>query len=167
LTTIAYRDGVMAADTQVTDLNVAFHTQKIWRLPDGGVVAACGAAAKGFAGIKWMLDGEHGDPPSIEEATLVIARPDGSLWVADNQFPAFPLLDHYYATGCGRDFALKALADGKSAVEAVFAAAQHDLMTEAPVMSLAVVPRDFPEVEMHYPKGKASGRKRRANQSRR
>lgn len=150
MTTIAYRDGVMAADTQATDFNTTYQVQKVWRLPDGGVAGLCGDASRGYAGVKWLMDGEDGEPPSIKGAYIVIARPDGSLWLAEEHFPAFPIMDRTVAHGCGRDFARAALAEGKSAVDAVFAAIKHDVMTGAPVMSMCVVPRDFPEVEFHY-----------------
>ena len=162
MTTIAFKDGVMAADTQATAYNVTFPVQKVWRLPDGGVVACCGSASKGWAGIRWLMDGERGEPPILDdETTLVIARPDGSIWLAEGQFPAFPTLARELAHGCGRDFALSAMADGKSAVEAVMFAASQDVMTGSPVMSLQVVPQEYPEPELHYPPKPKAPRKRK------
>ena len=167
MTTLVFRDGVMAADTQATDYNTTYQVQKVWRLPDGGVAGLCGDASKGYAGVKWLAEGEVGDPPSIKGAYIVIARPDGSLWLAEDHFPAFPVMDKMIAHGCGRDFARAALAEGKSAVEAVFAAIKHDLMTSAPVMSLRVVSIEFPEAEFHYSaKPSVTETKKRARKAR-
>lgn len=172
LTTIAYRDGVMAADTQATDYNAISRVQKLWRLPDGGVVGVCGETRRCYAGVKWLLDGEKGDPPSIEGAYLIIVRADGTIWVAEGEFPAYPVMGDAIAHGCGRDAAVMAMRLGKSAVEAVFEACGQDAMSSPPVQSLEVCPpREFPDVVTHFrqakPKGAPSERKRRADKGRR
>jgi hypothetical protein len=138
MTTIAYKDGVMAADSQATDYSTISRVQKLWRLPDGGVVAYCGEARKGYAGVKWMLDGEKDEPPSIEEAYLIIARPDGTIWVAEGQFPAFPIMSNVIAHGCGRDGALMAMSQGMGAVDAVLETCKNDAFSSAPVHSMEV-----------------------------
>lgn len=150
ITTIAYKDGIMACDTQATDYSSVSRVQKLWRLPDGGVVAGCGEARQAYAAIKWMLDGEKGDAPEIDGAYLVIARPDGSVWSVEGRFPAYPVLGDCHAHGCGRDGAMMAMRMGLSAVDAVFAACGQDAMTSPPVQSMQVcAPIEFPPLVTH------------------
>jgi len=140
LTTIAVSDGCVAVDTQGTGGNYIIRVQKLYRLPDGGVVAGCGAFAPAYAGIRWMLEGERGEGPDIEGAQLVIVRPDGSIWLADDRWPAFPILDRTYAAGCGADLARQLMSQGKTPVEAVAEACELDAMSSGPILSMSVIP---------------------------
>lgn len=57
LTVIAYKGGVMAADTQLTDGNSACRVRKIVRLPDGGVAGGCGVWASAYAALRYLERG--------------------------------------------------------------------------------------------------------------
>jgi hypothetical protein len=152
MTTIAIKDGVVAADSQTTAHNYIFRAVKMVRLPDGGVAVKCGDASAGYAGLKWLAEGERGDPPDITGATVVIYRPDYSIWVADDRWPAFPILDTEYGGGCGLDLVRLLLSQGRSAVEAVAEACEHDAMSSAPVLYMEVLPqREDPGVQMYVP----------------
>jgi hypothetical protein len=140
LTTIAVSNGFVAVDSQVTGGNYVVRGQKVFRLPDGGVVAGCGSYQAAYAGIKWLLDGERGDGPDIEGAQLVIVRPDHSIWIAEERWPAAPILDKEYAAGCGADLARLLLAQGKSPVQAVAEACELDAMSSGPILAMAVLP---------------------------
>lgn len=140
MTTVAFRDGCMAADTQVTG-DFVVRAQKIMRLPDGGVAGGCGLWSRAYAGLRWLADGEQGEPPKIKGATLLIAKADGSLWLAEGEFPAYPLLDKYTAIGAGAMAAMTAMNGGASAGEAVKAAARLDAMTSDPVQQLKIEPK--------------------------
>lgn len=159
MTTAAIADGVVAVDSQCTAGNYAFRIQKLLRLPDGGVAVCAGLAAAGFAGMKWVADGERGEPPDIEGATVVIVRPDHSIWLADERWPAFPIMDKTYAIGCGQDLARKALADGADPVQAVAEACELDAMSSAPILSLTVEAVEFSPIAVHTVKRRASARK--------
>lgn len=154
MTTAAIAHGVVAVDSQCTDGGHAFRMQKLVRLTDGGVAVCAGGAAAGWAGLKWLADGERGDPPDIEGATVVIVRPDHSIWLADERWPAFPLMDKTYAIGCGADFARKAMADGADPIQAVSEACDLDLMSSGPILSLTVEPVEFSDVAVHTVKRK-------------
>ena len=137
MTTIAVKDGVMAADTQITG-DYAMHAPKIFRLPDGGIAGGAGVWSRAYAGIKWLMDGEKGEPPTLGEADILILRPDGVLWKANEEFPAYPMLDKVAAIGCGSLAAMVAMRDGATAVEAVQRVAESDVYTNDPVMSMTV-----------------------------
>lgn len=161
MTTIAVLNGVVAADTQGSDHNMTVRIQKVWRLPDGGVGAGCGSWASAYAGLKWLMEGEKGEPPDIEGATVIVVRPDSSIWLAESRFPLFPLMDRYYADGCGRDMARLLLSQGKEPVQVVAEVCELDLLSSAPILSMTVIPT--PEhVGPDYYETQAVGRKRRA-----
>lgn len=148
MTTIAVMNGVVAADTQATGGNYTVRMQKLARLPDGGVAVIAGSAADGYAGLRWLQDGERGDGPDIDGATIVIVRPDKSIWIADGQWPAFPILDTTYASGCGQDLARLLMAQGKTPVEAVAEACEHDAASSGPIFSMTVYPPRGEGLEM-------------------
>lgn len=159
MTVIAYSKGVMAADTQLTQFNQASHAQKLVRLPNGGVAGGCGLWSAAWAGLAYLaaggaIDGEgERKAPDITDATILIAQPDGSLWLVENRFPAFPLLDSVAAVGCGSDAALMALGLGLSAVEAVGRVTRQDLLCGDPVQSMAVEPtHEYSGVTTYVPK---------------
>lgn len=140
MTTIAASVVGMAADTQLTG-EYKFRVQKIFALPDGGIAGGAGDWVRAYAGLQWLLGGEVGDPPKIKGASLLILRPDGSLWIADNDWPAFPLLDKTAAIGCGAQAAMVAMASGKSPAEAVKEVCKLDAYTGDPVQYLTLEPK--------------------------
>jgi hypothetical protein len=80
----------------------------------------------------------------------VIVRPDGSIHVATNRWPAIPILERQYASGNGQDLARMALADGKDPVQAVAAACELDAMSSGPIFAMRVLPpREDPGVEIY------------------
>src|SRR5690606_11222999 len=83
LTTVAASQDSMAADTQLTG-EYNYRVQKIYRLADGSLVGGAGYWARCYAGIKWLLEGAEGDPPKIKGASLLILRPDRTLWLVEN-----------------------------------------------------------------------------------
>jgi hypothetical protein len=156
MTVIAYKDGVMAADTMVSSHNSQNRAQKIVRLPDGGVAGGCGLWTHTYATLKYLADG--GDPsgekvadlPSVKDSAVLIAKPDGSLWVLEEEFPAYPLLDKVASIGCGSDAALMAMTLGLSAVEAVAKVTRQDVLCGDPVQSMEVEqPVEFSAVVTH------------------
>jgi hypothetical protein len=147
MTTIAAKDGCMAADTQLTG-EYRLRAQKIVQLTDGTLVGGAGAWHRCWAGMLWMLGGEQGDPPKLKDACLLIMRPDGSLHLAEEEFPSFPLLDREAAIGSGAAAAVMAMRAGASAGDAVKATCRIDCGTSEPVQMLRL------------PKPKKSARKR-------
>lgn len=166
MTVIAFKGGVMAADTMLSGGNQQCRAQKIVRLPDGGVVGACGQWGRAYAGLKYLEEG--GDPdakdglPKIDGANFLIARPDGSLWLVEDEFPPYPLRDTVAAIGCGSDAALMAMTLGLTAVEAVARVTRQDVLCGDPVQSMEIVPpRDMPGVKTHARRAKPAKRRRK------
>ncbi len=153
MTTVVAKDGILAADSQLTWGGYVLRVQKLFRLPDGGVASGCGEWCRTYAGLQWLADGEQGEPPNIKGADLVVIRPNGVIWLACGQFPMYPLLDKQVAIGAGSDLARMALADGMDAVAAVKRASELDLGSSGPVQSMAVVSvPELPEAVTHVSK---------------
>lgn len=132
MTTIAARDGVMAADSQCTGDYIS-RVRKIHCLPDGSLAAGSGVSASIYAAIQWVISGRQGDAPDIDGSSILFLRPDGSLWLADGRWPEFPMLDKYVSIGSGSMAAQTAMRLGKGAAEAVRIACDIDDGSSAPV----------------------------------
>jgi hypothetical protein len=129
MTTIAYRDGIMAGDTLVADEEVRFpcHERKVHRLSDGSLVGLCGDLAQTQAFLGWLRAGMPGDCPPFDKSDAVIARPGRALIFCEGgRFSTLAEVP-YVALGSGRLLALGCLWHGGSAAEAVRAGIAHDI----------------------------------------
>jgi hypothetical protein len=140
VTSVAANSTCMAADTQLTGPYTA-RVQKLVRLPNGGIAGGCGHWAKAWRGLQWLAGGEEGDAPSIKGADILILQPDGSLWVAEGCWPAYPLLDKIAAVGCGAPMAMGLMTAGQTPIEAVKAVCKLDAYTGDPVQALSLEPK--------------------------
>lgn len=141
MTTIAYRDGVIAAD------GASFRGQtridgmvKVARGPEGRLGGACGHAGFMTGWLDWIAGRCSAPPePKMTQDTAdagLIVYPDGriELHEADG---VFSIATPYYAMGCGRDQALGAMFTGATAEVAIKAAIAHDAYTGGEVTVLA------------------------------
>lgn len=143
MTTIAYRDGVMAADTRAYggDKTPVGWKQKI-RLLESGTLIGCSSNTPGQpeAVLAWFERGaDQADRPQFGECKFrfIAVRPDGTALLGENSFfLAGPLQGDYFAIGSGEEFALGALFMGATAEQAVRAAAALDVWTGGDVTVL-------------------------------
>jgi hypothetical protein len=130
MTIIAYRDGVMATDSQtVSGGRIAGVTRKLCRAPDGTIAAACGDAGVCHRFRKWVESGLVGDfDPKVERGDFgaLIARPGGGVDCMDWRGNLVSVKAEFYADGCAADMAIGAMAHGASAIEAVAICIDHD-----------------------------------------
>lgn len=140
MTTIAYRDGILAADQAIFDRDTyCGQTVKIHRAGCGAIggVAGCFGDASTFR--EWMsgvvvVDFNDNPPPQFEnentEALLI--KPDGSVfWIGPGKRWVQQWAD-YHAIGSGFRIAMGALAAGASAPKAVQIAGDLDAYTRGP-----------------------------------
>lgn len=128
MTTLAYRDGVLAADTLVTagDGRMGY-AQKARRI--GSLLyAGCGSAGLIDRLEAWLRSGAKGEHPELKdgsrEASVYVFMPDDMvLWFHGDGATA--LRSEYWAAGSGGDYALGAMAMGATAEQAVQAAIKH------------------------------------------
>lgn len=132
MTTIAYRDDVLCADTQVTwGSTVDGYTQKVFaKGPLLYALTGNGAVAHLFR--DWIESGAKYNPPQLG---------DGDNSASGFIFPGDDLILHFhsghvcslrlpfYAAGSGADLALGAMAMGATAYEAIMVAKRFDIHT--------------------------------------
>lgn len=131
MTTIAYKDGVLAADCQRNLANGPRTVCKI-RTNVGKWAAFAGA------GEEWSIEtcanwltngGKKKDQPYFtddDHPHLILVSKEGKVFCVTGRKPTiWPLLDPFTAIGSGGDFAIGAMEAGKSAVEAVEIATKH------------------------------------------
>jgi hypothetical protein len=137
MTTVAYRDGVLATDSQgMEDGFIATHrSRKLYELPNGGHAASVGAKADTTAYIRWLGTGE-GDRPHLGGSTVIVLQPDGTV-VVHEYGGEYVLTEPYAAWGSGFPGAMAAMHAGCDAIRAIEIAAMIDPSTGGPVQSVA------------------------------
>lgn len=134
MTTIAVRDGYLAADTIVS--YASFNNGETVKIAACGdfYVALSGAAFLRFELEAWAWEGCPADavPTLLMENKgkfgAVFLRRDGKVFEFDEGY-LMPVHAPYYAIGSGSQFALGAMAHGANAYGAVKAAGCHDKST--------------------------------------
>jgi 20S proteasome alpha/beta subunit len=143
MTTIAYRSGLLAADTLISYSSITNGSRK--------KIAECGRYTVALAGMAWIRKpleqwcaaGCPDDVPQTlidngsEFAALIIDNNTGELFEFDNGY-LIPIYADYTAIGSGGLLALGAMAHGATAEEAVLAASKHDKNTGGPVTILSL-----------------------------
>ena len=140
MSTIAYRDGILAADSMAYGGKYTASPGlkwKIWRLDNGdrlgvsSVVPGAGEAVRDW--LNGKLEREH--VPTDMVAIMIKGR--DQLYVASGtlQFSG-PIESEFYAIGGGADFAIGAMHQGADAAEAIRCAIAHDQHTGGEVRVL-------------------------------
>lgn len=143
MTTIVYRDGVLASDAGVARAGTRLGSMvKIARDSAGRLAAGVGFAGGVQSFLTWFRDGAEGEPPicdSEDETEFwrgVVFYPDGSALYFERG-DRYMVQAPYHALGTGADIALGALYMGASADDAVRAAMAFDEATFGQVHVLA------------------------------
>jgi ATP-dependent HslUV protease subunit HslV len=132
MSTIAYRDGVMAADTGSWHAGVKHDfALKIATGPDGTLYGAVGDAAQCSAVMRWVHEGCVGPMPEAERTenrgssfTVMAVPPNGMIsLISAYGTEAYPA--PYFAIGGGAEVAFGALHAGADAADAIRAAIDH------------------------------------------
>lgn len=136
MTTIAYRAGVLAADSCMRVLgHYAGTAKKLIRLTDGSWLGMSGYHEDGELVANWLNAGAVAEtrPRLSDEAGVLHVRLDGTAAHYEQLCHAIPMLDAFWAGGTGAPFAIGAMAAGASAEEAVRIACQYDVYSREPV----------------------------------
>lgn len=162
MTTITYRDGILAADTQGNWRDTPTSVSKIYKVHGDGdavylagsgvlwrireVVKQCESIADDGPGIYRSLweaialrfyDKHHDTKPDETPSCLLIQAGTGNvLWLEGPRFGAVTFNRGYVALGSGADYAMGAMAAGADAVQAVQIAIDHDIHTGGVVESV-------------------------------
>lgn len=157
MTTIAYKNGVIAADSQVTVESEGggarnFATKKLFRktVQINGhatdvILATAGESAPGSLFVEAWGTGK-----SLTEVrelftysecdfTILVVTPDG-LFEVDKWCVMEPVYEPFYAIGSGSKIAMGAMEAGASAQKAVEIACRRDPYTALPVVTMRLKP---------------------------
>lgn len=157
MTTIAYKNGVVAADSRVTVESEGggarnFATQKLFRrtvhingVPKNVILATAGESAPGSLFVDQWASGKS--LPEIREAfaytepdfTILVVTEDG-LFEVDRWCVMEPVYEPFYAIGSGSKVAMGAMEAGASAQKAVEIACRRDPYTAPPVVTMRLKP---------------------------
>jgi hypothetical protein len=156
MTTIAYRDGIIAADSRVTVATEAGGSRKhlctkLYRkqITESKktfdvVIATAGEAFSALVFVDWYGTGKP-MPDVLRDLggdfTCLILRPDG-LWEADVYCRPDKIEEPFYAVGSGSKEALAAMHCGKSARDAVRVAAMIDPYTGGRIVTETLGPKE-------------------------
>jgi len=130
MTTIAYRDGIMAADSRVSlgEWTVPWCWRKIERLPDGRLCGFSGNPYKQKAFVEWLIDPSLARPDLGDDSKAIVV--DKARLARFYQYAGEADFDGpFFATGCGAIPALAAMHAGAGAAEAVRIASLLDPYT--------------------------------------
>src|SRR3990167_8594673 len=123
MTTIAYRDGIMAADSLETrkDFKDNQNCKKVWRLRDDSLFAYAGVTARGLILLRDLEAAVKADNKNLPQGLYkgieaLLVRGD-KVWYYQNVWERLP--NSYYALGTGMEYAMVAMDMGATAVEAV------------------------------------------------
>lgn len=136
MTTIAVRDGIMAADTRGTVNGLIFEARKLHRVFDS-IVGIAGNAGDGGQFVDWLRGGgdmkappafvSYNDQDGPDFDALVLDAGGVTLWT--QYFQPLKLLGPYFAIGSGAMAAMAAMEMGADAETAVAIAMKVDLHT--------------------------------------
>lgn len=140
MTTIAYRNGMIAGDTLFSGGGIHDCTVvKVARNERGDLAGASGEAVYCHQFLEWFTGGEKFDAPEVPEGgTAFIVRANDQGRVECWEKPGFfTVMAPYYAIGSGRELAYGAMAFGAEAHQAVSCAAKHCVHTGGDVVAIS------------------------------
>lgn len=147
MTTIAYRDGILAADTRmVLSGHVQSYCHKIHVIDENRVM--CGAGnVDVIKDWKDYLCGERKTPPKRAKDMEGIFITDGKVYCFDESPILVPIEKDFHAEGTGWLIAFAAMHMGLSAVDAVKVAGELDINTNTLVDYYDVETKTLHQVE--------------------
>lgn len=146
MTTIVYRDGIMAADSQLSMGGVRRGVSlKIQRLADGSLIAGCGGSGHIRRLIEWVaagakLEDKPTPPDEAGAASLMQVSPDKTVTVWNTDGDPQKVMAPFMVMGSGNEIALGALEMGASAMRAVEVAIIWDTGSGGPVQVESLAP---------------------------
>lgn len=132
MTCICWDGKTLAADRKATGGQI-LNVQKIARLPDGSLLAACGYYEHFIEVVRWLESGgREDDKPKFDNEAesshfMFIDTKGRPFWLTWPWMRKVPIAESFIAFGSGGDYAMGAMAMGASAKRAVAIACQFDL----------------------------------------
>lgn len=147
MTTIAYRDGVMAGDGRETSIEegessftLSDDCVKIHRLPDGRLFGGSRGSEEIDRLLAALRDGKEKWPtPKLEDINAMVVDLKGRIWLYEGNM-WIRCKDKYYAVGSGARFAFPAMDAHATAVQAVRIGIKRDPFSGGTVTVLKLHP---------------------------
>ena len=148
MTTIAFKHGVMAADSRATTEDGRhIRCEKLYRVVAAGTPALVGLAGGSFDGLAFLdwLVGEDDKPPQRlidgEADFWAMVYNKNGLFLYDKWCRPDKVLDSVFAIGSGSKAALGAMHAGADAARAVEIACKIDVYSALPIVSMSLKPQ--------------------------
>lgn len=145
MTTIAYRNGVMAADSRAYsgDKVPIGSKAKIHRLDDGGLLGitstVVGLPERFVEFVNSGLDPSYKEgAPDDPHLSALWVKPNGDVMYFAGWLPTGPVIADYYAIGSGEQYALAAMCLGYGPEAAVTVACEFDIWSAEPIHALSL-----------------------------
>ena len=137
MTTIAYRDGVLAGDTQVSG-GIKTYSPKVFTTKGGQLVGGAGDLVSVLVFVDWVgrPKSERPDLSHDDDFEALVISPDGGVEWWDNTLRPVPVPEPFYAIGSGELAAMGAMERGASAEEAVEAGIKWDSQSGGTVVAV-------------------------------
>lgn len=137
MTTIAYRDGTLAGDTQVSG-EIKTYATKVFKLKNGSLAAGAGDFSSIHAFIEWLQrpKAERPDLTHDDDFEAIVVASDGGIEWYDQTLRPVPLEQPFYAIGSGAAVAMGAMEIGGTAEQAVAAGIKWDAMSGGEVRAV-------------------------------
>lgn len=141
MTTIAYRDGILASDSDTFThegyIRMPGKSKKIIRLSDGSLIAGSGIKRQ-ISDFALWCETKEGTKPSIDDATILKVTKT-SITIFDGKTDERDVTDcNFYAIGSGAMAALAAMYMGATAEQAIEVASKFDPWTGGEIVTEAV-----------------------------
>jgi hypothetical protein len=140
MTTVAYRAGVLAADSSCWEGETNVHgVRKVFRVR-GVIVGCAGRLSEIQAFIRWIRNGaDESEYPKMADLAALVITDDGKVNAFENFSPdPIPVIGPYCSIGAGSDIALGAMWAGASSVDAIRAARAHNSVTSGRIQTLRI-----------------------------
>jgi hypothetical protein len=139
MTTVAYRAGVLAADTRGT-INgwiTPAADRKVFKLADGRLLGFTGSFERAYPFKEWLEGGGKGDKPDLSDSRAIVIQKRGPRLIYEGA-GWYEEESPFGAWGSGMPAALAALHMGASAIEAVKIAMLVDNNSGGRVISVSL-----------------------------
>lgn len=153
MTTVCYRNGIMAADTALWHDDLYWgRVQKIERLSKGRLVGVAGEMASCQRLIELLRSTVAPDREALQHCgagcSAIVADPDGDFYCIDTDTGGMYEVDHDFAAiGTGIHLAFGAMEMGATAEQAVRVACKYDSATREPLQVEALGKRKSKRTE--------------------
>ena len=142
MTTIAYRNGILAADTGVYSNGFCEARVSKIRKVLAGLVGSSGNASHFKQFYTWVATNSERDRPKLDREDSfdgIHVKPDGSIFIYDRFMVAIPIHNtEFYALGSGREIAMGAMAMGAAPAEAIRIACRFDTHSIEPIETVSL-----------------------------